>query len=99
MENMIKLNFSPVNEDVKTECSIRGTVITVDGETTDLSTLPDGATGSTDKLMEVTRTGDDYEVTIKLAHLTNAPRETRFPEAIEVTEESFTLDYNFGSVK
>jgi len=81
---MIKLNFSPVRADEKTQASIDGTVLTVNGEAFDLSDIPDGATVNHPVIQNATRNGDDYELTITLTHGANAPHGTRFPEPVEV---------------
>lgn len=93
---MIKLNFSLVRADEKTTLSLDGLVLTVNGEVTDLATLPDGATANTDQILTCTRTGDDYELTVMLTHGATAPHETRFPESIEI-QDGFVLEYDYNA--
>ena len=93
---MIKLNFSPVRADEKTTLSLDGLVLTVNDETTDLATLPDGATANTDQILTCTRTGGDYELTVTLTHGATAPHETRFPESIEI-QDRFVLEYDYNA--
>ncbi len=91
---MIKINLSPVRADVKTEASLSGLIITVGGEAFDLSLIEDGATIQHSVIQNCTRTGDDYELTITLAHGYTAPEETRFPVAQDA-EDNWVLDYVF----
>lgn len=90
---MIKLNFSPVRADEKTQASLDSAVLTVNGEAFDLSDIPDGATVNHPVIQNATRNGDDYELTLTLTHGANAPHETRFPVPVEVTTETWELDY------
>ena len=89
---MIKINLNPRFEGDKTEASISGTVLTLNGTDYDLSQLPDGATAQHPELGTVLRNGDDYELTILLTHGFNAPEATRFPAPVMVTG-GWTLDY------
>lgn len=91
---MIKINLSPVGSGVKTELSVKGSVITLNSETFDLSLLEDGARAQHEKLGLVTRTGNDYELTMILTHGRNAPHETRFPEPLEITGD-YKHEYGF----
>lgn len=90
---MIKLNFSPVRADEKTSASLSGTTLTVNDEAFDLSDIPDGATVNHPIIQNATRNGDDYELTLMITHGPNAPHETRFHEPVEVTTETWELDY------
>lgn len=90
---MIKLNFSPVRADEKTSASLDGTALTVNGTDFDLSEIPDGATVNHPVIQNATRNGNDYELTLTLTHGANAPHETRFPEPVEITTETWELDY------
>ena len=92
---MIKINLSPVRSDTKTELSVVGTVVTLGNEDFDLSLLEDGATATHEKLGAVSRTGDDYELTVRLAHGRSAPESTRFPAALEITGD-YSHGYEFG---
>jgi len=91
---MIKINLSPVRADVKTEASLSGLILTVDGEAFDLSLIEDGATIQHSVIQNCTRTGGDYELTITLAHGHTAPEETRFPVAQDAAD-GWVLDYVF----
>lgn len=85
---MLKITLSPVRSDeTQSTVSYTAPILTVDGVDYDLSELPDGATAQHPVLGTVERTGDDYEVTLKLTHGANAPYETRFPDPIEVTAD------------
>jgi len=85
---MLKLNISPVRSDEQQpEVSYIAPVLTVDAVDYDLSLLEDGATAVHPMLGTVSRTGDDYECTLKLPHGSNAPEATRFPAPIEVTAD------------
>lgn len=90
---MIKINLNPVFTGDKTEAKLSGTELTLNGVEYDLSQLPNGATAHHPVLGEVSRNGDDYELTITLKHGFNAPYETRFPEPVEVTAGVWTLEY------
>ena len=91
---MIKINLSPVRADVKTEASLSGSILTVDGEAFDLSLIEDGATIQHDIIKNCTRTGEDYELTLSLTHGYPAPEETRFPVAQDAADGWF-LNYVF----
>jgi len=91
---MIKINLSPVRADVKTEASLSGSILTVNGVAFDLSAMPDGATVQHPVIQDCTRTGDDYELTITLAHGYTASEETRFPVAQDAVD-GWVLDYVF----
>lgn len=95
---MIKINLSPRFEGDKTEASINGTVLTLNGTEYDLAQLPDGATAEHPDLGKVSRNGDDYELTILLTHGFTAPESVRFPQPIEVTESTWSLEYVYGEV-
>lgn len=90
---MIKLNFSPIRDDVKTTVRIDGHFVIVNGTDFDLSEIPDGATVNHPVIQNATRNGDDYELTLTITHGPNAPHETRFPEPVEVTTDTWELDY------
>ena len=83
---MLKLNLSPVRSD-EAQPLVEWTApkLMLDSVEYDLSELPDGATAQHPVLGKVSREGDDYELTLKLQHGTNAPETTRFPEPITVT--------------
>lgn len=77
---MLKLNLSPVSSDnPQATVNWQDPVLTIDGSPYDLSLLGDGDTAEHPVLGKVTRTGNDYEATLKLTHGANAPEATRFP--------------------
>ena len=83
---MLTLNLSPVRSD-KPQPTVTyvSPVLTVDNVDYDLSKLPDGATAKHPVLGTVERSGNDYELTLRITHGSNAPEATRFPEPIAVT--------------
>jgi hypothetical protein len=82
---MLTINFSPVRSDAgQLTASLAGKVLTVDGIAYDLNLVPDGATVEHDVLQGLTRTGDDFELTLILPHGAKAPEETRFPQPVTV---------------
>tara|TARA_R110000851_G_scaffold319455_1_gene483891 strand:- start:81 stop:368 length:288 start_codon:yes stop_codon:yes gene_type:complete len=91
---MIKVNLSPVRADAKTELRVKGSTVTLNCETFDLSLLEDGASAQHEKLGIVTRMDKDYELTVMLTHGKDSPHETRFPSALEITGD-YTHEYDF----
>lgn len=90
---MMKINLSPVRSDESFSLAVYGSTVVVNGTDFDLSEIPDGATVDHPVIQNCTRTGDDYELTLTLPHGASAPHETRFPEPVEVTTETWELDY------
>ena len=83
---MLTLNLSPVrSDDPQPKASYIAPVLTVNSTAYDLSELPDGATAQHPVLGTVERSGDDYELTLKITHGSSAPEATRFPEPLTVT--------------
>jgi len=83
---MLTINFSPVRSDKgQLTASLAGKVLTVDGVAYDLDLVPDGATVEHEVLQGLTRTGNDFELTLTLPHGAKAPEETRFPQPVMVT--------------
>jgi len=83
---MITIKFSPVRSDKgQLTASLTGKVLTVDGIAYDLDLVPDGATVEHDVLKGLTRSGDDFELTLTLPHGAKAPEATRFPVPVTVT--------------
>jgi len=83
---MLKINLSPVrSDDPQPKVSYIAPVLTVNSTAYDLSELPDGATAQHPVLGTVERSGDDYELTLKITHGSSAPEATRFPEPLTVT--------------
>jgi hypothetical protein len=94
---MIKINLSPVRGFIKTELSFTGSVLTLNGIEYDLSLLDDGAKVVHPVLGEVTRTGDDYELTVTLIHGRNASESVRFPEPLLI-DGDYTHEYEEGEL-
>ena len=83
---MLTIKFSPVRSDKgQLTASLAGKVLTVDGVAYDLDLVPDGATVEHEVLQGLTRTGDDFELTLTLPHGAKAPEATRFPVPVTVT--------------
>ena len=83
---MLTVNLSPVRSDIpQPTVTYVSPVLTVDNVDYDLSELPDGATAQHPVLGTVERSGNDYELTLRITHGSNAPEATRFPEPIAVT--------------
>jgi hypothetical protein len=82
---MLKINLSPVrSNELQPKVFYVAPVLTVDNVGYDLSELPDGATAQHPVLGKVGRSGDDYELTLKITHGSSAPEATRFPEPLTV---------------
>ena len=94
---MIKINLNPVFFAPKTDIKTVGTLLTLNGVDYELSDLQDGAEANHPVLGRVTRTGDDYEMTVILGHGTQAPEAVRFPVPLEITSD-FTFDYEYDGV-
>lgn len=87
---MITIKLSPVRSDkTPLEVAWYAPILHIkDGpQEYDLSMLPDGATAKHEILGDVSRIGDDYQITLILPHGPNAPYETRFPADIIVIED------------
>lgn len=91
----MKINLSPVRGEVKTELSVTGSTITLNGEEFNLSLLEDGATAEHGKLGMVSRSGNDYELTVVQWHGKNASEEVRFPKPLTITGD-YTHEYEAG---
>ncbi|WP_295530200.1 hypothetical protein [uncultured Thioclava sp.] len=89
----MKINLSPVRLDTLLELSVAGDMLTLNGETLDLSAIPEGATLPADAVMSdwvvgpVTRINGELSLTLRLPCGPDAPEETRFPQPITVTED------------
>ena len=82
---MLTIKFSPVRSDAgQLTASLAGKVLTVDGIAYDLDLVPDGASVEHEVLQGLTRTGDDFELTLTLPHGAKAPEATRFPQPVSV---------------
>jgi len=88
---MIHIKFSPVRRDETLELSCMGDTMTLNGETVDLTPLPNGSTLPPEAIDSpwfaepVSRIDGDLHLTLILPHGSNAPHETRFPEPITVS--------------
>lgn len=82
---MITINFSPVRSDAPAlVIEWDEPILTVNDTPFDMSLLEDGDTAEHEVLLNASRTGDDYTVTVVLPHGPNAPEETRFPQPVLV---------------
>lgn len=85
---MLKLTLSPVrSDDAQPAVNWTAPVLTVDGIAYDLSLLGDGDTAEHPVLGTVSRTGTNYECTLRLSHGARAPEATRFPLPLELTTD------------
>lgn len=91
---MIKINLIPVRMETKTEASLSGFVLTINGEDFDLSLIEDGATIKHGVIRSCARAGNDYELAMVLSFGYPAPEETRFPEP-QIAADGWVLDYVF----
>lgn len=84
------INFSPIRMDETLQVSLKGDIITLNGEDFDFSPIPEGATLPSKAVKSNWITGDikrSYgviELTLILPHGSNAPETTRFPEPMKV---------------
>jgi len=89
----MKIKLSPVRIDTQLEASLRGEVLTLNGEEFDFSPLLEGATVPASAINspwffgEIERKGGDVSLTLILPHGANAPESTRFPEPITATAD------------
>jgi len=89
----VKLIFSPVRGNTPLLLSRSGDTLTVNGMALDFSGLPDGATLPATAIDceriagDVTRTDGVLTVPLLLPHGPIAPRSTRFPEPLTLTED------------
>ena len=85
------ISFSPMRRDDTLEVSKTGDVLTINGETLDLSALPDGATLPADAVScewitgPIERIDGEIHLTLILPHGPNPSPEVAFPEPITVT--------------
>ena len=83
---MLTLNLSPVRTDRKPlAANYAAPILTLDCIDYDLSEIPDGASIRHPILMDGSRDGEDYELTIRFPHGANAPEEARFPDPVVVS--------------
>lgn len=87
------LLLSPARRDDRLRLERRGETLILNGEACDLSTVPEGGSLSPEDLGcawlggPVSRSGGRLRVPLILPHGPRAPRETLFPEPIEVTQD------------
>lgn len=89
---MFKINLSPQVREDSISVSVSGSSITINGQTFDLSPLPDGArlpreAFATDFIVsDVVRNGDTIELALLFPIPHDATEEQRFPQPIYVNE-------------
>lgn len=92
---MIKINLGFFNsKDKRLTASISGTLLTVGGVGYELSELADGSSADHPVLRNLTRHGDDYELTLTSGHADNAPESHRFPAPIIITDNEWEFSYD-----
>lgn len=85
---MLTINYSPVRMDnTGLILEWNDPILTVSGDTFDLSEMDDGDDAVHEILLTAKREGSDYEVTIKLPHGANAAYSTRFPSPLMVVSD------------
>ena len=86
----MKIKLSPVRMNAELSAEVQGDIIILNGESLDLSPLPDGGVLPAAAILnpwvlgDVERIDGDIHLTLILPHGQNAPYETRFPAAYEV---------------
>ena len=89
----MKITLSPTRGDRPLTLTRSGDILTINGEVFDFSALPEGATlprtaVSCDWLAgDVTRIDGVLHLGLTLPHGANAPKITRFPEALTITAD------------
>ena len=92
----ITINFNPISAFTKTTASISASTLTLNGESFDLSLLATGDTAQHPAGLTAKRLGaSEYELTLQLAHTTDAPEATRFPADIIVKTDKWELVYDY----
>lgn len=90
---MFHFTFSPQRADNRPAVSVRKDTLIIDGAEYDLSPLPEGAvlpasaTGCPILLGDITRIDGVIRLHMMLAHGSNAPRETCWPEPLLVEQD------------
>lgn len=83
----MKIKLSPVRMNAELSAEVQGDIIILNGESLDLSPLPDGGVLPAAAILNLWVLGDveridgDIHLTLILPHGPNAPYETRFPSA------------------
>ncbi|WP_372610191.1 hypothetical protein [Aquicoccus sp.] len=89
----MKISFSPMRRDDTLTLSRSGDTLTINGETFDLSGIPEGATLPQDAVTcdwlasDVERIDGDLHITLILPHGATAPQEALFPEPLTVARD------------
>lgn len=89
----MQIKLSPVLMDALQTASRSGDTLTVNGETFDFSGVPEGATLPREAINSdwfpgpVERIGGVLHLTLLLPHGANAPKATRFPKPITLTQD------------
>ncbi|CAK16862.1 hypothetical protein [Pseudomonas entomophila] len=87
------INLVPVRHDQPLALSVKGDVLTLNGEAFDFRALGEGALLPVEAIAapwfmgDVRRIEGRLHLTLMLPHGVHAPQATRFPEALEVTED------------
>lgn len=93
----MKLTFCPVAQGPDLQLDVAGDVLYINGVELDFGPIPEGAVLPKEAVdcewvwSDVTRKDGQIELTIRLPHGYNAPKERRFPEPIVITEDG-TVD-------
>ena len=86
------IRFSPMRRDDRLALFVAGDVLTINGEAFDFSGVPDGATLPRGAVAcawlasDVERIDGEIRLTLILPHGPNAPRETLFPDPVQVDD-------------
>ena len=88
----MQIYFSPMRFDTPLTLSRAGDILTLNGATLDLSSIPEGATVADDAIesifvTKVERNDGMLHITLRLPHAAYAPDETLFPTPITVVED------------
>lgn len=87
------IKLSPARSDLNIEVSKSGDVLTINGDTLDLSAIPDGATvedaGTLHAFLAgmIERIDGEIHLTLVLPHRANPPGAVAFPQPITVTAD------------
>lgn len=89
----MQINFTPMRREEALDISRSGDMLTVNGETFDLSVIPDGATlpreavGCDWLASDIERVDNVLHLSLILPHGANAPQDTLFPQPITLTAD------------
>jgi hypothetical protein len=93
----MKISFSPIRRDSRSNFAVSGDVLTVDGINYDFGplnegdTLPRSAVSGDWLASDVTRESGEIALTVYLPHGVRAPSATRFPSPVTVTDGAVSL--------